>query len=207
MALIESLLLLVGIVLALSVWSVAFKDNPLFRFAEHTLVGASGGYFTVVVLESIWRNGVSPVYEGKNVWFILPLIAGVLIFTRWTKWPWMYRYPLAVVVSTGTGLALRSAIQAQILSQARATMIPISTNLLMNFNNVVMMVATVCCLTYFLFTTPQAGRIGRALGYSTKLARYFLMLTFGAGLATFIMQAYIYLITSVAYVVNSLLGR
>lgn len=202
---IDSFWALAGLMITIFVLSVIFKDNPFFRFAEHTIVGAAAGYYAAVMLQAIGRNGLSPIIEGKDVWVLIPFILGILVFAKWTKWGWMCRYPIAILVSTGTGLALRSAIQAQIISQVQATWLPISTtNLFTTFSNLILITATLCCTAYFLFTAPQKGVLGRALGKSSKLARYFLMITFGAGLASNSLNEYAYIITPVYYILDTL---
>lgn len=194
---------LVGVALVISVWSVVFKDNPVFKFAEHTVVGSAAGYFTVVAILAIMTNGISPIYSQGRPWLIVPLVLGIFMFSRWTKWGWGYRYPIAIVVGVGTGVTLRSTIEAQFTSQLLATVIPIfNPDPLKTFSNLVLVVVTICCVLYFIFTAPQKGVVGQFLGHTRKLAFYFLMLTFGAAVIAQYINGFIFLIERISYVLN-----
>lgn len=196
----------IAFLLVLAIWSVAWGDNAVYRLAEHTLIGATTGYVAFIGLDALGKM-MSPIWDKGAVGLVIPLILGMFVFARWTKWPWFYRYPAAIMVGVGTGLALRTLLEAQFTAQIAATVLPIATsNLLTNFNNLVIIVATVSALFYFIFTLPQKGRIVRPTGYVSELGRYVLMITFGTGFTAFLITAYVYLIERVSFVVNFLRG-
>lgn len=196
---------LAGVILVVSIWTVAWRDSPAFRFAEHTVLGAAAGYFGVVAIRAIWSNGVTPISAGK-IWLVLPIVLGVLVFSRWSKWPWIYRYPIALVVGTGTGLALRSGLEAQFIAQIQATILPITGTPMTVASNLVMMIMTVCITQYFFFTALRKGTVERIFRYNQRVALYMLMVTFGVGFVSFFLTAYAYLISSVDYVLQFFRG-
>jgi hypothetical protein len=199
---------LVGVISVVAIWSAAWKDNPLFRLAENTLVGAMGGYLMLMSLIAIERNGIFPIYTTGKVYLIIPLILGILTFSKFTKWYWLYRYPIALVVATGVGLSLRTTIEAQFISQITATILPLNTpNMLTNFNNLVIIMFTVICLVYFFFTISEKGTKGRVLISFRKLAIYMLMMIFGAGFASGIMDYVNWMTERMSFVLRFLLGR
>jgi len=66
-------------------------------------------------------------------------------------------FPLAVMVGTGAGMALRSAPSAQIVTQLRSTFVPLTS-----LDNVVLLVGMVGTLSYFIFTRKHEGPLGFA---------------------------------------------
>lgn len=197
---------LAAVILVVLVWSAAFRDTPLFRFAEYTIVGASAGYFTVVAIQSIRTVAVTPILSTGQVWLALAIVMGLLLFTRSSKWPWIYRYPMALVVGTGTGLALRSGLQAQFISQIQSTILPIRGPPMTVLSNLVTMIMVIFIVSYFIFTAPQKGAPGRIFTLANKIARYMLMATFGAAFVSFFLTAYTFMIDRVDFVIKFLRG-
>jgi len=88
----------------------------------------------------------------------------------------MARYPMAVLVGLGASVALRAAVKADLLTQIRATMLPLNT-----LNNVIIVFGTIGVVSFFFFTLgvdnslrSQASRIGRII----------MMVAFGAQLGS-----------------------
>ena len=108
----------IAALLTLCIFSFLYKDNPLYKFAEHLFVGVSAGYYivlnywTVVVpnlVDPLVRTfgGRDPVTHEAVVqaggpfaasigdyrgWFLIPAVLGVLLFTRLVpKIDWMSR--------------------------------------------------------------------------------------------------------------------
>ena len=192
---------LAAVILVVLIWSVAWRDSPLFHFAENTIVGAAAGYFAVVAIQSLQSSAIIPIYTGR-LWLVIPIMLGVLVFSRWSRWPWLYRYPIALVVGSGTALAVRSALQAQFISQIQSTILPIIGTPMVVLNNLVTFIMTVFITQYFFFTTLQKGLGRQIFGYTGRIAKYLLMVTFGVGFVSFFLSAYAFLITSVDFVVR-----
>jgi hypothetical protein len=89
--------------LTLAILSFLYKDNPLYKFAEHLYVGVSAGYWVIYV----WAFDVKPMLLdeffsqiGLEKWILLiPAIFGIMMIMRWfPKTAWMSRWPIAFTV-------------------------------------------------------------------------------------------------------------
>ena len=94
-----------GAFVTLCTFSFLYKDNPFYKFAEHLVVGAAAGYFTII----LWHNGLIPklMYDrldDGSPWllyldsstpeYLIPAILGMLIWTRFSKnYAWISRWP------------------------------------------------------------------------------------------------------------------
>lgn len=177
---------MISLIFTLCVLSIIYGDNPLFRFAESTTIGAMAGHYILMALISIKGTLIVPISKG-NIYLIFVFLLGIALFSRYTKWPWLARYPTAIMVGTGIGLSIRATIDAQIIQQIIGTMKPLNTqNLLTNIFNLFFVLGVLVSLSYFLFTIKLKG----PLKIINKMGRLFLMMTFGAGAATYIIQMY-----------------
>jgi len=168
----------VTILMTLALFSFIYKENPVFRWAEHVYIGAAAGYGFVLAVEFIKNSGWGPLVGGK-VGYVIPFILGLMLYCRFKPEAfWAYRIPIALLTGTGTGLAMRSIVESQFIEQIKATMLPLNTgDALQNLNNLVMVVMVITALSYFIFSLEHKG----VLGTSAKIGRYVMMAAFGAG--------------------------
>jgi len=161
---------LVAVVLTLLIYSFLYKENKLYRFAEYSFVGVSAGYWLMVAIDNLRSVALGPILRG-NYSYVIPLVLGVAVFARLSKgYSWLARWPVAIVVGTGTALALRGFVDAMFIGQIRATIAAP-----MDYNNILIAVMTVCTLFFFMFTIEHKGPVG----ILAKAGRYSLMFYFG----------------------------
>lgn len=170
--------ILTSVFLTLCVYSFVYKESMFWRFAEQTFIGLAMGYTFVLAVQQIQTVAWIPISTGKNYLFIVPLILGLMLYARFSKnYAWMSRWPMAVLIGIGTGIAMRTVIEAQIVQQISATFLPLITpNPMTTFNNIAIVIMVFCTLFFFTFT----GGTGKTADTVRKLGRYTLMLTFGA---------------------------
>lgn len=154
-----------------------YKDNILYQFCEYTLIGLSIGHTSVTAINRIRDMNVRPLLEGNYTLIILTIL-GLMLFARFSReYHWVYTWPMAIMIGGGTGIAMRSYIHAQFLNQIKATMISFGGKGIMDtFNDVLIVIFTICAISFFLFTYEQKSY----LGATSKIGRYVLMATFGA---------------------------
>ena len=184
--------------LTLAIYSFLIGDNPVYRFAEHLLVGLSVGYTLVVTLKSvIWPQSIAPLINGQFD-ALVPILLGVLILLRISKRlaPWS-RIPLALVVGGGAGVAIPAMLQARILSQMGATITAAHT-----WTGWIIVIGVVATLTYFVFSRPATGTWGGV----TRAGRYFMMVFFGATFAYTVMSRVALLIGRLEFLLGDWLG-
>lgn len=168
-------------------YSILYKDNPFYRALEHIVVGVLLAYSLYQGLNTLSQRIYTPLFvqgqwmSGVSIAFIL----GILVLTRFSKQvQYISRWPIAVMAGIGTGVAVSGTIGPMILSQISFTPI-VGTDLWTVLNSLVMFAATFSVIFYFLFTIKHKG----AVGGIARVSRYFMMVSFGAILATFTYDA------------------
>ena len=178
--------------LTLLIFSFLYKDNPLFKLAEHLYVGVSVGYTIVKAYDTVLVHlVVKPIVEQGEVSLLIPVGIGMLMLTRYVpKADWMSRYAFAFIVGMGAGLAIPRTISSFILKQVEDTIRPLlsiggsdgvtfSMNLLnpaSNLNAIIILLGVSSVLFYFFFSIEHTGA-GKAVA---RTGIMFLMISFGA---------------------------
>ncbi len=124
----------------------------------------------------------------------VPLILGALIFGRFFRgYQWLSRWPIAFVVGFGAGSVIPVVVQASILEQVKGTIdpflpeagqalaapLPVADQL----GNWLLVAAVLTTLSYFYFSAPHRGALGRA----SRVGVWCLMIAFGAGFGNTVM--------------------
>lgn len=162
----------------ISLYTVAFKDNPVYRFSESVYIGVAAGY----MVTANWFNWIKPNLEliGKGRYLlIVPFILGLLIYTRYIKSiSWMSRIAIAFNLGVGSGLILSKDFKPLFVTQIISTFRPLN-----NFNNILLVLGVITSLVYFLFTIEQKG----VIGYGARVGRWVMMLALGAAFGSTVM--------------------
>ncbi len=168
-----------GALLTLFTFSFLYKDNPFYKFAEHLVVGVSAGYFVVLLIWTSLKPKLWDTVVGNfsNEWFyILPAILGIMMWFRFSrKLSWVSRYPIAVYIGIGSGLAIPLNMQNYVNRQLTATMIPLSFDIT-GLWNLLIVIGVICGVIYFFFSKEHKGLFG---GFA-KVGIWVLMIGFGA---------------------------
>lgn len=174
----ELLTIIIPIAFTIFILTLAYGDNPLYEFGAYLLIGSSAGWTTVQIISFLGKAAVGPTLSGKP-WYALAILLGLALFARFSsEYRWVYRYPMAVIIGTGTGLAINGAIGAQIVKQMTANFMPITSgDAFTIFSNLIIIVGTITSLTYFLFTENLRKGPMEPIG---KIGRYFIMGALGA---------------------------
>ncbi len=175
--------------LTLAIFSFLYRDNPIYKLAEHIFVGASAGYGVVITWrEAVMPDLINPLINPQaldmtepNYMVLIPGALGLLMFSRFfRRWDWLSRWPIAFVMGMGAGQTIPAIIQADLLKQARATMLPLwphgDVTAWIAFSNLLLVIGVICTLSYFYFSREHTG----ALGVTSKIGIFFLMVSFGA---------------------------
>jgi hypothetical protein len=178
--------------LTLLIFSFLYKDNPLFKLAEHLYVGVSVGYTIVKAYDTVIIHlVVKPIVDNGEISLLIPVAIGMLMLTRYVpKAAWMSRYAFAFIVGMGSGLAIPRTISSFILKQIEDTVRPLlslagadgvtfSMNLLnpaSNLNAIIILLGVSSVLFYFFFSIEHSG-VGKAVA---RTGIMFLMISFGA---------------------------
>jgi hypothetical protein len=173
------------------IYSIAFRDNLFFKFAEYTFVGAAAGHSLVYAVDNIRRYGYNPFISGA-FFYIIVFALGVLLYTRYhPNLFWVSRYPLSIMVGIGIGLSMRAVITTEFIAQIQSTAAvqvlgvadPITA-----LSNLLFIILVVTVVYYFLFTFPKAHEGG--LGVIPTIARYGMMAAFSFSFANTVLSRY-----------------
>lgn len=183
----------VGALLTIAIFSFLYKENPLYRFAEHLVVGATVGIgvvYTVnnMVIPYVWQPYLKPIFTGNfgdvQWWITFPFVIGLGWLTRFhPQHSWLSRYPIAFTMGLSSGMGIPLTVKSSILVQLRSTMSPLyaiakggGIDWLPTMNAIIIFVGVLSVLLYFYFSKPHKGVYGRF----TSLGIWILMISFGA---------------------------
>lgn len=164
--------------LTLAIFSFLYKDNRVYKFAEHLFVGLAAGYYVAFQYRTVFQpNLIEPLGRGELI-NLIPLVLAILLFTRMLPGgQWLSRWPMGVMIGAYAGLQLIGFLQGDLIAQIQANILSVNTgDFWTNVNNFLLIVGVLTTLVYFFFSTEHKGVVG---GLS-KAGIYFLMISFGA---------------------------
>jgi hypothetical protein len=164
----------------LALFSFLYKDNPVYKLAEHIFAGLTAGYqvglvWDTVVIQKLWDP---MIYDGKW-WLFVPGILGLLMFARfWPKFSWLSRISLAFVMGTTAGVFITTQLHGLVLPAMKSTMLPLGGGggPEQAAMAVIVVLGVVSTLVYFYFSKEHTG----VLGVTAKVGIWFIMISFGA---------------------------
>ena len=137
------------------------------------------------LIPSIFPAGGIAKGHELNFTYIIPLVLGVMMMLSiFPKISWFARWGIAYTVGMAAGLRAYGYLNSNILEQVKASTVslfggdlPLFSLLRESvFNNILILVGTLCGLLYFYFSREQKGTLGRV----ARIGVYFLMISFGA---------------------------
>ncbi len=216
--------------LTLCIYSFLYRDNPFYRFAEHLFVGISVGYGIVIAIHqgiiplaweplseamrALWTviRGQATLETINALWGlikIIPIAIGLLFFARLSpRHTWLIRYPIAILIGFGAGIAIPNVLQANIFAQTRGTIEPFAAinagtlSTLDIFGAILIVIGVICTLTYFFFSVEHRGPIN----WLSKVGIAFLMIGFGAAFGNTVMGRLALMIHRVSFLINDWIG-
>jgi hypothetical protein len=166
----------------LALYSFLYRDNPLFKFAEHVYVGVAAGYsFGQVWYTTLYGEIFAPVLGRASgvhfdAWLLLPTGLGLLILTRFSRrFGWLSRIAFAFIIGVGAGFTIPRYLSSYVLAQVEPSLAPLSWSG-EGLDLLLILVGVLTVLVYFFFSVEHTGVIGRA----SRVGIWFLMISFGA---------------------------
>lgn len=213
----ELLWTIVSFILTLMVFSYLFGDNPVFRFVSALFIGATAGYFFVVLFyQVILHRLVTPMVEGSLITVIPLLLSGLLLLKLSPRLSKFGNIPMAFLVGTGAAVAIGGAVLGTLFGQIRGIVEPLiamdqpsnSSNLLLILEIVFMLLGTISTLIYFNFGAKKDAKQGVKRGWLAAIfawiGQFFIAVTLGAVFAGVLTTAITALIERSDYVVQTL---
>ncbi len=191
----------IGVFLTLCVFSFLYRDNPLYRFAEHLMVGVANGYsisFTyhrVIVpylVEPLTKAVKTTSSQGfssdllsmgdspaGSFLVIIPALIGMMYFTRFIpKYGWMVRFPIGIFMGYYTGYQVPTIFEGTLFPQLRDTLLTQADfqEPMKAIGAVLLILGVIGTLTYFFFSKEHKG----VIKVGAKTGIIFVMIGFGA---------------------------
>ncbi len=207
----EQWIKLLGVLATLGLFTILYKENPLFRFMEHIFIGLAAGWGVVATWELMllpkWYLPMMPnasVTDGStgHWWLIFALLMALLFYTVYfPKLAWMNRFLIGLSFGWAAGFAFQeflSVIGPQVTTSFKAPVTAYNTaHAPAGLNNihlggdwwfhpyaVVFIVVLLCAMAYFFFSVEHRTRWIRQ---PANAGRYFIMITLGAIFGTTVM--------------------
>lgn len=118
-----------GFLLTLAVLSYVIGDNPAYRAAVHTFVGAAAGYAVIVALVNVLLPQMAgPLAAGWGAAQLLPAAVGWLLAAL-LVWKWLRpgsvlgRLPVAYLAGVGAAAAVGGAVAGTVFPQTAAAFV------------------------------------------------------------------------------------
>ncbi len=149
-----------------------WKENPFYTLVEHMALGFSGAYG----LGNMYHRYMRPTVvddimgNGEIVW-ILPILLGLMIYFKYSnQLSWLARYPMSFWVGYGAGFVLAMNV-GPMLTQVRESFVNLAS-----LDQLVLFIAFVTTLIYFIFTLTKEGT---PLGPISVVGRYAILIALG----------------------------
>lgn len=206
--------------LTIAILSFLYKDNPLYKFAEHLYVGVSAAYWVIFAAKFTMEQQLINEFASNwhlyldtgsraafwEAWIlVIPTILGFMMLTRWfgPKVGWISRWPIAFTIGLGTGLAITGSIQGVLLPQVQATFVPFwGPDLWVVVGNILLFVGVISSIIYFYFSKPHKGFLGGV----SRVGIIFIMVSFGAAFGYTVMSRVSLLIGRLYFLVYEWIG-
>lgn len=187
-----------SVIVIIFIISFLHSENPLYRIAEHIFVGAAVGHATVIGIGSVYSIAAVRI-SSVSVAYVLPVFLGILLFATFSKkYYWLSRYGVALLVGTGTGLALATTPRAQVLDLISPSFSIVAKTTFATFNNILVLIGISTSIAYFIFTRDVKGHLLTV----TKWGRYFMMAAFGAGFGGIVMSRLAIFVPTMQFLVS-----
>ena len=183
----------------LAIFSFLYKDNPLFKFAEHVFAGLSAGYYFGLIYQSVIQQQVwVPLTQDGRWGVIVPAVLGLMMFARFfPRIGWVTRLSLAFVIGSTAGIMFIQQLHGMVLPQVGRTLLPLDS-----VRNVLIVTGVLTTIIYFYFSKPHTG----ALGWVASTGIGFIMVAFGAHFGYTVMARVSLLIGRVQFLLIDWLG-
>jgi hypothetical protein len=168
---------LITATIMLMCWSFLFKDNPIYKISEALLIGTAVGYGVITGINSIWKSSFTQLMGGDII-SIIPIILAVLMFAGYFPTArWLTRIPTTILIMVVLAVTAAGAVPGTFVEQSIATFYSLT-----NFNGLVLGLAVITVLFYFIFSIEHKG----ALGGVGRIGRIFLIAGLGGQYSFFV---------------------
>ncbi len=207
----------VSFILTLMVFSYLFGDNPVFRFVSALFIGATAGYFAVIlVFQVILPRLVVPLMSGSLITLIPLGLSGLLLLKLSPRLSKFGNVPMAFLVGIGAAVVIGGAVLGTLFGQLKGAIAPFKGMTLAADGSALplileasfLLLGTVATLVYFNFSAknkpkgdPKRGWLGTLFAW---IGQFFIAITLGAVFAGVLTTAITALIERSEFIIQAL---
>ena len=214
---VETMMLWTGAICTLTLFSILYKENKVYRLFEHIFLGLGTGY----MVATNWNDGIYPKWyvpfmEKGQWWLVFVLFAGLFFYFIYSpRFNWLARLVIGFFLGITSGRAFQEFVndiwpqvatsfkpllpRAAISDPATGKVIAKAVTMSGAVNNLIFLVILLCVMTYFFFSFEQKHPLVKG---SAKWGRWLMMFTFGAIFGSTIMGRLALLIDRVDFLLN-----
>ena len=188
----ETIQIWVSVFLTLAILSFLYRDNPLYKVCENLVLGISLGYgWSIGWEKAVVPYLVRPVkdmfldFQPYDMTMIFWLLLGSTLLFRFSrKKAWVANYYFAFIFAYMAGISIPVQVQ-NLFIQGSNMMKPIfqQPSFFEITKWIVIIFGTFAGLTYFFFSKPHKGLIGK----TARVGILVLMINFGASFGATVM--------------------
>jgi len=213
----EGLVIWIGALATIAIFSFLYRENRLFRFAEHALLGLGIGFavaatVTDILLPKWWRPLTAAWSDGS--WGLVTIqVATGLLGLMWyglyhPKTVWIARIVMGLTIGAGAGLAFKAEVNdklPQLVASFKSPYVPVADWTMLNnpISNTLFVVIILSVLSYFFFSVDQRST---PLRVGARTGRLCLMVTFGVFFGNTIMTRMSVFIERIWFLLQRWLG-
>lgn len=211
-----TLLVWIGAICTLGLYSVLYRENRLYRLFEHIFLGLATGYlvaqtWTDVLLPKWWV----PMWDKGQWVYIFALVAGLFYYFIYSRrHNWLARLMIGFFLGVASGrtfqafvndtwpqipTSFKPVVPHPALRDATGKVVAKAVTWPDAINNILFLVIILCVMSYFFFSFEQKNAVLRR---SAQWGRWLLMFAFGAIFGQTIMARLALLIDRVDYLLN-----
>lgn len=176
----DPLVIWAGAVCTLAIFSILYKENPVFRLFEHIFIGLGAGYGVAVIWTEILKpKWWEPFYEEGHWYWVFAFLIGIMYYFIYSrKYVWVSRLLIGALMGMSAGTAFQGFAMDQIPQLAKSFKPLVTAHApYFQFNHLVFLVTLVSVMTYFFFSFERKNV---AIRGGAQLGRWLLMISFGA---------------------------
>ena len=150
----------VAALMTLSMLSILWKENPIYRLCEHLVIGASAAHWIIVTfVNTIKPRVLGDMLTEGQYWQIIPICLGLLVYFQFFgKLRWISKIPTSVWIGYGAGMTLTMRTFMPLFAHAQATMVKLivigenGVDLLASINSTLFFSVFVLTMLYFFYS-------------------------------------------------------
>ncbi len=105
-----------GIFLTFAILSFLYKDNPIYKLAEHLFIGVSIGYVVMLQYFDTLRPKLIENLAAGEWHYLIALALSIMLLLKGVskRYAWLGRFPIAFVVAFYAGLQINGVAQGDL---------------------------------------------------------------------------------------------